>query len=430
MEHIYPGVFEPVSGMIENLIAFPARYRKGNAAFRRKQEENGDQTLLRDPVPQKERMKERDAALSRFALSVRERWDAGRIREIPLSSIVLPSEGFRRFCDADALCALADSIAAYGVLKPLTVRPAGKHGAEAVPFPDIAEIPAFFENGYPGEKSRETGDSRKTQESETAEEDSLHRNAQDSGTGTGYELLCGERRFLAAQAAGLTSVPCIVLAGDDLRTAELALIENLQGERLDMFEAAAALSSLIDLHALPQEALAKSLSVSQSCIANRLRLLKLTNRERELILSGHLTERHARAFLRLRDPELRLTAVRTAAEKRLTVAQTEALTEEFLQKETDRLRAPGNGSGSDAASESFGDTASASPNAAVFLQESGNIGREQTFPSFDKVTVKDTGLLCNTIEHAVLRIRNVGAAVTSEKTEDADFVRYVITLPR
>ena len=118
-------------------------------------------------------------------------------------------------------------------------------------------------------------------------------------------------------------MPCIVLDIDTKKSAELALIENIQREDLNIFEQAAAIASLIDIYGLTQEQAAKQLSSSQSHIANRLRILKLTPPERAEIISSKLTERHARALLRLNDQKTRLEAIRHIKTYDLNVSDTE-----------------------------------------------------------------------------------------------------------
>ena len=115
----------------------------------------------------------------------------------------------------------------------------------------------------------------------------------------GYEIIAGERRFRAAKLAGLSHVPCLVYAVDGEKSAFLSVMENLLREDLNMFETAAAMDKLCREHGLTQEEVAARLSVSQSYVANKMRLLRFDGKMREKILSASLTERHARALLRL-----------------------------------------------------------------------------------------------------------------------------------
>ena len=145
-----------------------------------------------------------------------------------------------------------------------------------------------------------------------------------------YVLVAGERRLRAAGLAGLTTVPCVVLDVDREDSAVLALIENLQRSDLHYLEEAAAIAKLIETCHLSQEEVAVKLGKSQSAVANKLRLLRLSGPCTELLRSYDLTERHARALLRLSDEEERLRALRHIGENHLNVAQTEAYIESLL----------------------------------------------------------------------------------------------------
>lgn len=149
-------------------------------------------------------------------------------------------------------------------------------------------------------------------------------------TETGYELVSGERRLRAAQMAGLTQVPCLVVSVDPTQSSLLALIENVQRRDLDFWEEAQAIQALLEATGLSQEALARQLGKSQSAVANKLRLLKLSPAALELLRRDGLTERHARALLRLPDPAQQLQAAEAITNQGLTVAKTEAYVEELL----------------------------------------------------------------------------------------------------
>ena len=171
--------------------------------------------------------------------------------------------------DNNAIIRLADSIRRYGILQPLTIRP--------------------------------------------AEDDELY----------SYELIAGERRLRAAKMLGYFTVPCVILSVDESTSAEMAIIENLLREDLNMFEQAYGFKKLIENHSLTQEEVARRLSLSQSAVANKLRLLKLTFEEQKLILETNLTERHARALLKLDVTETRIETIRYIATNKLNVRQTE-----------------------------------------------------------------------------------------------------------
>jgi ParB family chromosome partitioning protein len=181
----------------------------------------------------------------------------------------------RREFEQNAMIRLADSIGRYGILQPLSVR------------------------ACPDEPGR-------------------------------YEVVAGERRLRAAQMLGLETVPCVLCAADDGSAAELAIVENLLREDLNPFEQAEGFRLLIDRHGLTQDEVARRLSLSQSAVANKLRLLKLSEREREEILKNGLTERHARTLLRLPDEAGRLHAMEQIVRMRLNVAETEAYVDKLL----------------------------------------------------------------------------------------------------
>jgi len=147
----------------------------------------------------------------------------------------------------------------------------------------------------------------------------------------GYELVAGERRFRAAENAGLDSVPAIVLNVDEKKSALLALLENLQRDDLSFFEIAESYQNLIKTQGMTQEQIAKKLGKSQSNIANKLRLLRLYPRTRRLILEYSLSERHARALLHLTNEEAQLSAVHTINEKNLNVKESEDLIKKMLK---------------------------------------------------------------------------------------------------
>lgn len=147
----------------------------------------------------------------------------------------------------------------------------------------------------------------------------------------GYELVAGERRFRAAENAGLDSVPAIVLNVDEKKSALLALLENLQRDDLSFFEVAESYQNLIKTQGMTQEQIAKKLGKSQSNIANKLRLLRLYPRTRRLILEYSLSERHARALLHLTNEEAQLSAVHTINEKNLNVKESEDLIKKMLK---------------------------------------------------------------------------------------------------
>ena len=190
---------------------------------------------------------------------------SSRVRYIPVNTIRPNPQQPRRRFDEEGLRELAESIAAYGILQPLTVRDRG-------------------------------------------------------GV---YELVAGERRLRAARMAGLRQVPCLVAQVGEEDAALLALIENLQRRDLDYMEEAAAIASLIRRYDLSQQQAAEKLGRSQSAVANKLRLLKLPPEVIVLLRDARLTERHARALLSLPSPALQRTAAEHIITAKLNVAQSE-----------------------------------------------------------------------------------------------------------
>lgn len=148
-------------------------------------------------------------------------------------------------------------------------------------------------------------------------------------SGGRFELISGERRLRAAKLAGLDTVPCILVKADDMESSLLALIENLQRRDLDFVEEANALQTLIARYHLSQEEAARRVGKSQSAVANKLRLLKLSPTLLDALRSGGLTERHARSLLRV--PEAQRKAVLAhILQNGLNVAQTEAYIDSLL----------------------------------------------------------------------------------------------------
>lgn len=146
-----------------------------------------------------------------------------------------------------------------------------------------------------------------------------------------FELVAGERRLRAAIMVGFKTVPCVILDCDETQAAVFALLENLQRANLDMFEEAEAIRNLVEVWGLTQEVVAKKLGKKQSTIANKIRILKLDKEERALVKKANLSERHARAILKLGSKEQRRLMIKKISEKNLNVLDTEALIDSILQ---------------------------------------------------------------------------------------------------
>ncbi len=151
--------------------------------------------------------------------------------------------------------------------------------------------------------------------------------------GGGYELIAGERRLRAAQAAGLTEIPCIIMTMDDAQSGLVALVENLQRQDLDFLEEAMGISRLIRMQNLSQEQAARMLGKSQSAVANKLRLLRHSTEVLSAIKRAGLTERHARALLRLKSEPQKLSAIATIEALGMSVSRTERYIDSLLNGE-------------------------------------------------------------------------------------------------
>jgi len=181
----------------------------------------------------------------------------------------------RKFFDRAGLLELASSIKEYGVMQPITVRRAR------------------------------------------------------NGT---YELIAGERRLRASKIAGLAVIPAIIVQANEQESAVIAMIENLQRQNLNFVEEAEGYLNLIQDYAFTQEVLAAKLGKSQSTIANKIRVLKLPKEILRTILENDLTERHARALLRLDDERSQMEVLAKVVKGGFTVKKTEELIETLMQK--------------------------------------------------------------------------------------------------
>ena len=154
--------------------------------------------------------------------------------------------------------------------------------------------------------------------------------------GAGYELIAGERRLRAAQMAGLTEIPCIVMNMDEQESTMAAMVENLQRQDLDFVEEATGIARLMEKCNMSQEQAAGILGKSQSAVANKLRILRHSPQVLSALRLGKLTERHARALLKLEDEGEKLRAIAVIARMGMSVARAEKYIEELRNGQTER----------------------------------------------------------------------------------------------
>lgn len=149
--------------------------------------------------------------------------------------------------------------------------------------------------------------------------------------GTSYELIAGERRLRAGQLAGLTEIPCIIMSMDDKESGMAALVENLQRQDLDFIEEARGIAYIMEHWSMSQDQAAKLLGKSQSAVANKLRLLRHSQPVLDALREASLTERHARALLKLPGEPEKLTAIDEIVRQGMSVARTEKYIESLLR---------------------------------------------------------------------------------------------------
>ena len=194
---------------------------------------------------------------------------------LPIAKVEPRSEQPREYFDQEALEALADSIRQYGLIQPITVRK--------------------LDSGY-------------------------------------YQIIAGERRWRASRLAGLTEVPVRVIEADDRRTAELALVENLQREDLNPIEEAKGYKLLIEEYGLTQEEAARSVGRSRPAVTNAMRLLMLAPQVMEMVEKGELSAGHARAILTVSEPSKQLAAANEIIRKNYSVRKAEQLAAKIFRE--------------------------------------------------------------------------------------------------
>ncbi len=154
--------------------------------------------------------------------------------------------------------------------------------------------------------------------------------------GNAYELIAGERRLRAARLAGVTDIPCIIMSMDDRESGMAAMVENLQRQDLDFIEEAQGIARLVKDFGMSQEQAAHLLGKSQSAVANKLRLLRHSDAVLTALREAQLTERHARALLKLRGEEEILAAIAEISRQGMSVARTEKYIDSLLAVREER----------------------------------------------------------------------------------------------
>ncbi len=255
--------------------------------------------------------------------------ESGRVLYLPIGQLRPNPSQPRRIFEPEGLRELSNSIEQYGILQPLTVR----------------------------------------------------------RTGTGFELVAGERRLRAARMAGLTEVPCILLAVDEAQSGMVALVENLQRRDLDYIEEAQGLARLMNLYGLSQEQAAQRVGKSQSAVANKLRLLRHSPEILQLLREHQLSERHARALLKLPE-EARAEVIAVIVRQQLNVAKTEAYIDAWIAKQN----APKKG--------------------------------------MRKLILRDVRIFLNSINHSLELVRGAGIKVDSRQEETENEIVVTIRLPK
>ena len=265
-------------------------------------------------------------------------YEAARTVYLPISKILTNPDQHERIADSAEMRKLSESIAKYGVLQPLSVR---RHES-------------------------------------------------------GYELLSGERRLRAAKIAGLNEVPCIVIDVNTRESAVLMLIEKLKRRDIDFIEQARGLSRLVNTYGYSQEEVARFVGLSQPAVANKLRLLKIPSDILYIIRDAGLSERHARALLRLEIESDIAAALGTVIAEEMTVAKTEEMIDNILSGRPQKVHLP--------------------------------LQRDE--PKKTVFVINDTRLLVNSITRGVKLLRNSGVAVRLEQEETEKELTLTITIPK
>lgn len=206
-----------------------------------------------------------------------------------------------------------------------------------------------------------------------------------------FELIAGERRLRACRMADMREIPAVVMRAGGTDSAVMALIENIQRENLGYIEEAEAFCTLLSEHGLTQEELAERLGKTQSTVANKIRILKLSPEIRRILKENSLSERHARALLRIPDEKAKLRALNVIVSKGLNVEKSEELISRMLNQDG----AP---------------------------KEPETVKNIRAF--------RDVRIFSNTISQAVDMMKRSGIAAESSRTENDEYIEYTIKIPK
>ena len=254
-----------------------------------------------------------------------------RLTQIPIDSIAQNPYQPRKIFSPDSIAELCDSITKYGLIQPITVR---------------------------------------------------------KGTYSKYELIAGERRLRACKMAGMQTIPAIVVDVNTCDSAAIALIENLQRENLNFFDEAEGYSNLISDFNITQEELAERIGKTQATIANKIRILKLSPLVKKVIKENNLTERHARALLRLPSEEAQLKALKSITDRGLNVTKTDEYIDSLL-----------------------------TPKKEPIIKKPMRV-------------FKDIRIFANTIKQAIDIMNQSGVNAVTEKSENEEYIEYRVRIPK
>lgn len=263
----------------------------------------------------------------------------GNSQSIPINSIKPNPNQPRLDIDEEALNELAASIENYGLMQPITVR-------QVIPFE--------------------------------------------------YELVAGQRRLAACRMLGMDYIPAIIMKVSESDSAVLALVENIQRENLNYIEEAEAFVTVISEFGLTQDELAEKLGKTQSTVANKIRILKLPVQIRAMLCEYGLTERHARALLKLPNEKMQLEVLNEVIKRGLNVSKTEALIEKRLKKE----------------------------------REGAAAENSEKKPGHLPHTFRDIRIFSNTIRKAVELMNKSGVNATTKRRESDEYIEYTIKIPK